>query len=852
MGSHTYRGKRNTGTRNRFAGAGRLLATTALIGLGALALQGQHAAAQTATSAGAARAFNIPAQPLASALNAFGRQSGLQVTLAAATSQGVTSQAVNGSFTPQQALARMLEGTGIPFRITADRTAVIGRSEASGAAPASTDGALMLETIDVQGRGGSGAFGDYSPASSSPTAMKLDLAPRQTPATVNTANAQLIAEKGDETIYEVFENFAGVTSQGNNSDTGSNVARSIFVRGFDVSGDGPVLINGQRLYNNGTNFRSTAALERVELLRGAAGIYYGASQPGGVFNYVYKQPLEIPQYSATGRFDSFGSYGLTLDATGLIDEANTLRYRAIGDFVRNESEVDRIYEQPIGGMLALEWEPSADFKTNFTYEITDTSGVPQRNDNIRVNGQFLDVPRDFFWGHTNDYVDIRQHTAILENNWRATDWLNIRTYLAYQTSDQEHLTTRIGGRGPTLPNTPTSVGRTVHAGISDDDSLSAGVDVSGEFDTGSFNHQWLAGYGYARGSSYGGVAQCSTGGTGTCAAIAPTALDPTNHTPGAYAFRDQLFGLIGTQRNGMTDSTSTDHNLYVQDLITLPNDRTKLLLGVGFTAADRESYARRTDTGAVTESALDASHVTPRLAITHDLTDTTTLYASYSQSYYPQLHINPDNAILDKPQVGEQYEVGFKSELFDGNALLTVALYQLEKENVLRSHPDPDMADLGYRISNGLERARGVEVELTGAVTSWWDARLAYAYTDTEIVKADSRQGERFAYVSDHSLSLWNRFRVYGDIQDAGQWSLGAGVTAYSDFDDSSGNRMPGYAIVDAGLFYEREFANGTRFKGGFRIDNLFDKVYYDRRSTADSITYGDGRKFSLSLSTTF
>ena len=43
------------------------------------------------------RNFNIPAQPLGLALNAFGRQSGLQVTLSAATSRGLTSTAVSGS-----------------------------------------------------------------------------------------------------------------------------------------------------------------------------------------------------------------------------------------------------------------------------------------------------------------------------------------------------------------------------------------------------------------------------------------------------------------------------------------------------------------------------------------------------------------------------------------------------------------------------------------------------------------------------------------------------------------------------------------------------------------------------------
>ncbi len=69
--------------------------------------------------------FNIAAQPLASALNAFGRQSGLQVTLAATTSQGVTSRSVSGLMSPQDALGQLLEGTGISYSIS-NGTAIIG------------------------------------------------------------------------------------------------------------------------------------------------------------------------------------------------------------------------------------------------------------------------------------------------------------------------------------------------------------------------------------------------------------------------------------------------------------------------------------------------------------------------------------------------------------------------------------------------------------------------------------------------------------------------------------------------------------------------------------------------------
>lgn len=150
MGAHAHRRKHTT--RIRIALAGRLLATSALIGFAAPLLHVQHAGAQSGEVA-AARAFDIPAQSLASALNTFGRQSGLQVTLASSTSDGVTSRAVKGTLTPQQALSQLLQGTGIPFRINVDRTAVIGLPDSTGTLPPDTEGALVLDAITVTAGG---------------------------------------------------------------------------------------------------------------------------------------------------------------------------------------------------------------------------------------------------------------------------------------------------------------------------------------------------------------------------------------------------------------------------------------------------------------------------------------------------------------------------------------------------------------------------------------------------------------------------------------------------------------------------------------------------------------------------
>lgn len=64
----------------------------------------------------AAIAFHIPAQPLASALQAFGQQTGVQVLYESNSALGLESAAVEGQLPPDAALTQLLRGTDLQVR----------------------------------------------------------------------------------------------------------------------------------------------------------------------------------------------------------------------------------------------------------------------------------------------------------------------------------------------------------------------------------------------------------------------------------------------------------------------------------------------------------------------------------------------------------------------------------------------------------------------------------------------------------------------------------------------------------------------------------------------------------------
>ncbi|MEW6639071.1 MAG: STN domain-containing protein [Pseudomonadota bacterium] len=127
--------------------------------MAALAAAGLCAAAaeeRQAVNADAPIDFHIPAQPLASALQAYGERTGVQVLYESTSAAGRRSIAVEGAYTPGDALNLMLTGTDLKVRyIRPDAITLAPPSLAANEPPASPLGAtaaadLSLGTLRVR------------------------------------------------------------------------------------------------------------------------------------------------------------------------------------------------------------------------------------------------------------------------------------------------------------------------------------------------------------------------------------------------------------------------------------------------------------------------------------------------------------------------------------------------------------------------------------------------------------------------------------------------------------------------------------------------------------------------------
>src|SRR5262245_26137924 len=82
-----------------------------LIGIGILLLHCVLAQGGSSTPV----KLTVTAQPIAAALNDFARQSGLHVVIDSDVARGITSSPVDGTFTAEDALVKLLANTGLQF-----------------------------------------------------------------------------------------------------------------------------------------------------------------------------------------------------------------------------------------------------------------------------------------------------------------------------------------------------------------------------------------------------------------------------------------------------------------------------------------------------------------------------------------------------------------------------------------------------------------------------------------------------------------------------------------------------------------------------------------------------------------
>lgn len=243
------------------------------------------AAAPPALAQAAETRFDIPAQPLAGAVTDFGQQSGLQVAVDSTILAGLRSRAVSGTLTAEEALARMLEGTGVLWRFTDARTVTLERPSSAEGEPA----VLTLDPVTVTGE-------------------RVTRPLSETAASVLVFDAEDLRDRPRiDTVKDAMADTPNVTVTGE-----TNIAPA--VRGID--GTGPTLgsyaffagvrprlnvqVDGRPLSYNELVFGDVDLwdVDRVEVFRGPQSTLQGRNAIAGTVVVRTNDPTYVPEAGA--------------------------------------------------------------------------------------------------------------------------------------------------------------------------------------------------------------------------------------------------------------------------------------------------------------------------------------------------------------------------------------------------------------------------------------------------------------------------------------------------------------------------------------------------------------------------
>ena len=284
-------------------------------------------------------------------------------------------------------------------------------------------------------------------------------------------------------------------------------------------------------------------------------------------------------------------------------------------------------------------------------------------------------------------------------------------------------------------------------------------------------------------------------------------------------------GLSNIPLGGLNTTTNEWYGIYVQDQISLW-DQWHLLMGGRF---DNAMSSNLDETGIATSHTND-DNFSPRIGLLYQPVSWLGAYVNYVNGFNAFNQGKALNGSSFKPEKSKEMEFGLKGQWLDGKLRSTLAFYELTKTNVQTPLPAPLS---NFTATTGAVRSRGIEFDLQGQLTDYWNVIGTYTYTEAMIVSGSDdpssgigASGNRLENIPRNASSLWSTydFSKFG----AQGFSAGAGVYLVGKRAANSGNTfdLPGYGRVDTMLKY-RQKVGPSHVTLQFNIENLLDKEYY-------------------------
>jgi outer membrane receptor protein involved in Fe transport len=802
-------------------------------------------------SAVAATRFDIPAQALSQALNQLALQSNREILFSPSLTAGRRSPSLRGAFTAEEALARLLSGSGLTVRLEG-RSFLVQQAPPLPPPPRPTS---LPETPSAQ---------DTALDSVVVTALKRDSQMQKTPLSMTVLTGEKLSRLGMVDLEQAAPLLPGLklvsTSFGRRL-----VLRGVYGAGEATTGlyydDTPMTGPVGTTADPGVMTPELALVDvdRIELLRGPQGTLYGSGAMGGALRVLFRRP----DLNQTGGFVSVnatslnhgGQAGGVTAAFNPVIAPGVLAARLTVYDLKTPGSIDNVRlglsdvdsSEVKGARLGLQWRPddrlsllvSATTQTTHRDDISawhDTAGPWRTRHAARApfDGQIDLASTNLHW--RGDAVDVTATASWYR--WRLTrrsDYSGVllgerdsasgcmRYYAlggACDASQQQGYASYVDSLYPAILNQPaklTSSIQEIRASSVRESPVSWTVGVYNEVRNDHIDSQ------VPHVDPLTGAVQEPV------VLIGRRSID--NHLS-----QSAVFGEISYDPAPATRLTLGARRF---DYVKRDRGEVQIPNVVSGTWADYTIDARTPEKGWSLKALASQQ-------ITADVLG----YVQVSQGFRPGgVNVVPGLADSLAPYRSDRltnYEAGLKSQSADRRFTANMAVYQIDWRDMQYSAQTQNRA-FSFLTNIGASRIRGVETEFTARRLWGWDAAASATFTDARLTADQITNTAIGLGLKGDRLPIVPRFSTAGSLERQwtltealeGRFRIDAAYTGTSRSAFNAGNadylKAGGYATF--GVSFGVQHAD---WRADLAVDNLLDRAgrASAQRNTSGPIDY--------------
>ncbi len=721
---------------------------------------------------------------------------------------------------------------------------------------------------------------------SSMSASRIAVPITELPSSVVVINEKLIADTMATSLQDTLSLVSGI--QQSAPPQGSN---EISMRGYTLAGaqrDGVTdyLVSQGREAGGGFDY---ALVERIEIVKGPAGILYGAHNPGGIINLVSKRPLSRPKTRINVMAGSYESYRAELDTSQFIDAEKRFGYRIVALWADTAGQVD---DRPQAGDGIRAFNPSLSFRSKngwyawawaaivrdhlrrstfgtpalpteagFSFPSRpSTTGAPLyevAGNHMLSNLQYTDtdtyelgVSKDFKLGPVE--LDVR----LLGRDYRqrGEQASRIRGVDAFDILvDRNGSIIGTDFRAVPLSAAAGKVGQIGRAAIRYDsnpvrlDGQIGSADFNFGFDVGPTRHQLLAYVTVGRQESRSNVSSYDIRNAATLASLGVPIIGGRPVVvywpkPIVTPSVEDMVRLADTRNIANDIELTSDEVSYgAIERLSFWDNRIIAVGGVRRDALDGRSVSIVNNAPVPRSQSKDRETTTALSALAKVYKGSrgeVSLFVNGNETFIPVTTIDRRLATFGQKypnRIASNDEFGLKLDTFQSRLVATLSIFKTTETNVLVTENDETGAITGipstfYQTPVGTRTTKGWEIDLNFAPREGWELILAYSDVDPRL--ETGRYAQKIAF---------DTFTAAVRHEVRRGWAKGlSAMWQYNHWGESALSSRS-YWIIPGGEQHTAilSYHFGGRWTARVRVENVFDErhVYPSANETALDIT---------------